>query len=469
MIRQSEDHDSGWGMAVYERADGRDPTLVRFPQAAYRDASFLARDRTCAAGSSTSTCAAPRWAACRSRTRIPFCLGQLLLRPQRHDPALPAAARSRASPRPQGDTDSEHFFNFLMRDYDPGDPIESLPPRASARPSSARRSRGLNFLFSDGERLYAYRLGIFELHWLRRPGQLLVASERVTDRALAHRAAGRAARARPRRPRGAARRAAGRRRAGRAARTSSRIDTSAHLRGEARGAAAAERGRAAAAGRVSRRFALLVNPASAGGRALTALPGRARRARPPRRAAPHGDHPQHRARRRGGARRRPSGRDRGGARRRRAAAPARGRPKGRDAALALIPVRARQRLRARARDPDRPARGRPDGRGGPGAAARRGRASTARPFIGHRELRVRLRRQPDRQRGASVVKGNAVYVYAALRALAALEAGALHGRRSTASSTSCTGYSVAVGNSKAYGGGMYRRSPTPSSTTASST
>ena len=39
----------------------------------------------------------------------------------------------------------------------------------------------MNFLFSDGERLFAYRLGIFELHWLPRPGQLLVASEKVTD------------------------------------------------------------------------------------------------------------------------------------------------------------------------------------------------------------------------------------------------------------------------------------------------
>jgi hypothetical protein len=40
---------------------------------------------------------------------------------------------------------------------------------------------GLNFLFSDGDRLYAYRLGLFELHWLHRPGQLLVASEMVTS------------------------------------------------------------------------------------------------------------------------------------------------------------------------------------------------------------------------------------------------------------------------------------------------
>src|ERR671916_2725244 len=37
-----------------------------------------------------------------------------------------------------------------------------------------------NFLFADGDRLFAYRLGLFELHWLHRPGQLLVASEKVT-------------------------------------------------------------------------------------------------------------------------------------------------------------------------------------------------------------------------------------------------------------------------------------------------
>jgi predicted glutamine amidotransferase len=31
LIRQSEEHDSGWGMAVYERADGCEPELVRYP------------------------------------------------------------------------------------------------------------------------------------------------------------------------------------------------------------------------------------------------------------------------------------------------------------------------------------------------------------------------------------------------------------------------------------------------------
>ena len=53
-----------------------------------------------------------------------------------------------------------------MHHFDPG----HVPARCDA-PCQAVIARspfsGLNFLFSDGERLYAYRLGIFELHWLR--------------------------------------------------------------------------------------------------------------------------------------------------------------------------------------------------------------------------------------------------------------------------------------------------------------
>src|SRR3954471_22579097 len=40
LIRQSEEHDSGWGMAVYERGEGAQPNCVRFPNAAYADAEF---------------------------------------------------------------------------------------------------------------------------------------------------------------------------------------------------------------------------------------------------------------------------------------------------------------------------------------------------------------------------------------------------------------------------------------------
>jgi diacylglycerol kinase family enzyme len=68
---------------------------------------------------------------------------------------------------------------------------------------------------------------------------------------------------------------------------------------------------------------------------------------------------------------------------------------------------------------------------------------------------------------AKLVKGNAVYLYAALRALAAWKAATftvnVDGERHT-----MTGLSVLVGNSKAYGGGMLMF-PRRSSTTASST
>jgi hypothetical protein len=82
--------------------------------------------------------------------------------------------------RPEGDTDSEYLFNLLMHDFDDGDPVacirETIRRAVECSPFS-----GLNILFSDGEKLFAYRLGLFELHWNARPGQLLVASERLTN------------------------------------------------------------------------------------------------------------------------------------------------------------------------------------------------------------------------------------------------------------------------------------------------
>src|SRR6266404_2746751 len=41
LIRQSEEHDSGWGMAVYRRGEGEDPTCFRFPEAAHQDGAFF--------------------------------------------------------------------------------------------------------------------------------------------------------------------------------------------------------------------------------------------------------------------------------------------------------------------------------------------------------------------------------------------------------------------------------------------
>ncbi|HEU0024798.1 MAG TPA: class II glutamine amidotransferase [Thermoleophilaceae bacterium] len=178
MIRQSEDHDSGWGMAAYRRADGADPELIRFPKAAFTDEEFLAATGTRGRIFNVHVRRATMGGLSLENTH-PFCMGNysfchngtIIRYPRLATPGMAAAA---------GDTDSEHFFNFLMHDYDPGDPVNSLRRAAIATVERSPFS-GLNFLFSDGERLYAYRLGLFELHWRAEPGRLLVASERLTE------------------------------------------------------------------------------------------------------------------------------------------------------------------------------------------------------------------------------------------------------------------------------------------------
>jgi predicted glutamine amidotransferase len=178
LIRQSEDHDSGWGMAVYERAEGGKPNCVRFPEAAYRDDDF--RQATELRGRIFNVhVRRATMGGLASENTHPFCLdaysfchnGTVIEYPRLMRDGLQA---------PRGQTDSEVFFNVLMHDFDRGDAIRSL--RRDVR-EIVRRSAfsGLNFLLSDGERLYAYRLGLFELHWLHRDGQLLVASEKITD------------------------------------------------------------------------------------------------------------------------------------------------------------------------------------------------------------------------------------------------------------------------------------------------
>ena len=160
---------------------------------------------------------------------------QLLVRPQRHDPALPAPARARRARGPAGDTDSEHFFNLLMHDYDPGD-AGRLAARTPAHDVERSPFSGLNFLFSDGERLFAYRLGLFELHWLRRPGPAAGRLRARHRRAVAH-ASSRTCcscstrtTSRSRTPSACwATRCVGRRRV-------QKVDRRAHLRGEERGA-----------------------------------------------------------------------------------------------------------------------------------------------------------------------------------------------------------------------------------------
>jgi predicted glutamine amidotransferase len=177
LIRQSEEHDSGWGMAVYERAEGGEPQLLRFPSAAYADDEFDGaadmRGRIFNAHFRRATMGE----LCLENTH-PFCLGCFTLGHNGTILRYPRLLRPHMR-RPEGNTDSEHLFNLLMHDFDDGDPVACI--RATMRRVvECSPFSGLNILFADGEKLFAYRLGLFELHWLARPGQLLVASERVT-------------------------------------------------------------------------------------------------------------------------------------------------------------------------------------------------------------------------------------------------------------------------------------------------
>jgi predicted glutamine amidotransferase len=178
LIRQSEEHDSGWGMAVYERADGRDPRLVRFPQAAYADGDFVSATALHGRIFNVHVRRATMGGLSLQNTH-PFGLSGYTFS---HNGTILHYRRllEPGTRTPEGDTDSEHLFNLLMGDYDPAAPAASL--RKALRKAVERSPfSGLNLLFSDGERLYAYRLGLFELHWLARPGQLLVSSEVPTD------------------------------------------------------------------------------------------------------------------------------------------------------------------------------------------------------------------------------------------------------------------------------------------------
>lgn len=178
MIRQSEDHDSGWGMAVYEHSDGGEPHCVRFPEAAYADGDF--RRATGLEGKIFNVhVRRATMGELTPENTHPFCLGSYTLGHNGTIVRYPRLLHPHMR-RPQGDTDSEHLFNLLMHDFDDGDPVACLR-ETMRRAVECSPFSGLNVLFSDGEKLFAYRLGLFELHWKARPGQLLVASEQVTD------------------------------------------------------------------------------------------------------------------------------------------------------------------------------------------------------------------------------------------------------------------------------------------------
>jgi predicted glutamine amidotransferase len=178
LIQQSEVHDSGWGMAVYKRADGEEPVCLRFPDAAHQDGDFVGASTMRGRIFNVHVRRATMGGLTPENTH-PFCLGPYSFC---HNGTI-VQYRKLLQPgvaRPKGQTDSEAFFNFLMRDFDDGDPRRCL--RKAVRTLIQRSPfSGINFLFSDGEKLYAYKLGVFALHWAARDGVLVVSSERLTE------------------------------------------------------------------------------------------------------------------------------------------------------------------------------------------------------------------------------------------------------------------------------------------------
>ena len=197
VLRQSERHDSGWG-SVYYDSNG-EPDVNRFPQAAHADESFdeitsgrarllMVHVRRATIGGLTLENTHPF-----TRGRYAYCHNGTILKASALEPF--------ADRPPLGDTDSERFFNMLMTDFDPGDVIASLR-RAVERVCDTCRFSAVNFLFCDGQRLYAYRVGVYRLFWrmramdvdadtqthfhvhMEQPGAahvLLVASEKLSD------------------------------------------------------------------------------------------------------------------------------------------------------------------------------------------------------------------------------------------------------------------------------------------------
>jgi glutamine amidotransferase len=178
LIEQSEEHDSGWGMAVYKHGDGEEPTCMRFADAAHEHDQFVDASNMRGRIFNVHVRRATMGGLAPENTH-PFCLGPYSFCHNGtilHFPRL----MDMGVQKPNGTTDSEHFFNYLMTHLDRGDIVGSLRNAVTAVIERSPFS-GLNFLFGDGERLYAYKLGVFDLHWLHRPGQLLVASEQITD------------------------------------------------------------------------------------------------------------------------------------------------------------------------------------------------------------------------------------------------------------------------------------------------
>jgi glutamine amidotransferase len=176
-IRLSESHDSGWGMAAYRDPGQAAPATERFAVAAHTDNRFQAATemrgrifnvhvrRATLGGLSTENTHPFEYGPYTFAHNGTILDYRALLRPGMGEP--------------KGETDSECFFMRLMNEFDPEDPKRSIRNVVAALVAGHTFS-GLNFVFSDGIKLYAYKLGIFDLFWTTREGVALVCSEELT-------------------------------------------------------------------------------------------------------------------------------------------------------------------------------------------------------------------------------------------------------------------------------------------------
>jgi predicted glutamine amidotransferase len=175
LIRPQSADEEGWGIAAYRRAEGEEPTCARFTDA-HHAAEGPAIDTKARLHNAHA-----RRATVGERTEAnthPFCLGPYSFS---HNGTILHISRLENVEPCAGDTDSERLFRLVMHHLDANDPTDGLRYAVKATIERFPFS-SLSFLFSDGEKLYAYRLGHCDLHWLARPdGQLLVASEPVTE------------------------------------------------------------------------------------------------------------------------------------------------------------------------------------------------------------------------------------------------------------------------------------------------
>jgi glutamine amidotransferase len=176
LIRLAEDHDSGWGVAAYADIAGEAPELECFAEAAHTDSRFLAatelRGRIFNAHVRRATLGGLTLANTHPFEYGPYSFAH-------NGTILGAQGLLLDGAAPNGETDSECFFLRLLRDYDPANPVRSLRSTIAAIVAGHVFS-GLNFIFSDGVKLYAYNLGIFDLCWTTRRGMAMVASEPLT-------------------------------------------------------------------------------------------------------------------------------------------------------------------------------------------------------------------------------------------------------------------------------------------------